>query len=281
MGLDIYLYRITATKEEFDAREALREAMDKAGNDCYPPDAEFKLLTQEEQDAVYERSKAAKKKLAKAHGLKADKYGDVKSLEEEVNLPSAKYPEHYFKIGYFRSSYNDGGIDSYFRRLGLPDLHEIMGRGDDDEYRFAPDWKASKDRAIETLARLDAMPNTDIDVMGICANEFIGVERLPKNEAEARAIVLEEIGNPSKAFEAWSSANGSFYPKGLDVIGLVPGLTDGFTKTMFGKAVPCVYVAYKKNDNGFYRQALEIIVETCDHVLSQPDPQAFYLHWSG
>jgi hypothetical protein len=43
----------------------------------------------------------------------------------EVEEPSAKYPEHYFKIGYFRSEYHENGINDVLDRLGLPNLIDV------------------------------------------------------------------------------------------------------------------------------------------------------------
>ncbi len=42
-----------------------------------------------------------------------------------------------------------------------------------------------------------------------------------------------------------------------------------------------VFVVYEVDDLDWYLQALDIVVETCDYVLAQPDINKYVLHWSG
>jgi hypothetical protein len=39
--------------------------------------------------------------------------------------------------------------------------------------------------------------------------------------------------------------------------------------------------AFSGNMKSWYQQALEVVVETCEWVLGQPDPSKYLLHWSG
>lgn len=279
MGLDIYLYKRTATPEEYTAREAIIElaekASEKAWNKKLPGDA-YKNATEDEKQEALAASRTAKEEVAAQHGITGlSKYGDIPSMEEEVNINSAKYPEHYFKVGYFRSSYNDSGINSALRRMGLEDLYWIMGYDrDKDAYDFYPDWSACKERAEQVLERLRKVEGGGLDIMRIDG----GFGSLPKSPEEARERMLEQIrlhaGETS--FRSYSNAYGHFYLDGLKVVGLMPGQSDGLFS---GR--PCMYVAFEKEGgNTWYEQALEIVMETCDYVLQQPDPSAYLVHWS-
>jgi len=42
----------------------------------------------------------------------------------------------------------------------------------------------------------------------------------------------------------------------------------------------CVYVV-TESDNSWYLQALEIVRETIEYVLSRENKEQYYLHWSG
>jgi hypothetical protein len=61
--------------------------------------------------------------------------------------------------------------------------------------------------------------------------------------------------------------------KPLQVVGAIPG-------RHFGK--PCVYLVIQESDaDGLWlEQALEVVVETCEWVMAQPDCAACRLHWS-
>jgi len=41
-----------------------------------------------------------------------------------------------------------------------------------------------------------------------------------------------------------------------------------------------IYIVHKDSGLGWYVEALEIVVETIEYVLNQPDPETYYLVWS-
>jgi hypothetical protein len=55
---------------------------------------------------------------------------------------------------------------------------------------------------------------------------------------------------------------------------MIPGI-----QTVLGTR-PCIYVV-TESDNTWYLQALEVVRETIEFVLSQEDKELYYLHWSG
>lgn len=282
MGLDVYLYHCN----DRAAAKALEERYERETEGFWKlhcdPNGDWKNLSKEEQDRRYETYKDECAKVAAALGLKKDgEHPGVSKFEE----PSAKHADHYFKVGYFRSSYNDGGINNVLRRYGLPDLYYIMGAGDD--YEFTPDWTASRARAEEVLNKLRALPHADLDIMTVAANPFSSPGSLPQSVEDARVRLLETVGRQrgdSSFGGSFSNGHGDFFLEdgGLEVVALIPGFEESFTKALFGQAQSCIYVAYRKKDgNEWYEKALEIVIETCDFVLSKPDPENYYLHWSG
>jgi hypothetical protein len=60
----------------------------------------------------------------------------------------------------------------------------------------------------------------------------------------------------------------------LKVLAMIPGI-----QTVLGTR-PCIYVV-TESDNTWYLQALEVVRETIEFVLSQEDKELYYLHWSG
>ena len=68
-----------------------------------------------------------------------------------VEFLSRKYPDHLFKIGYFRSSYNESGINYVLESRGLPTLWTVF---DAKPGEFVPDWEKSLERANYLLTDL-------------------------------------------------------------------------------------------------------------------------------
>lgn len=281
MGLDVYLYKKTAPAAEFERRQKAADIIEKKTEALYADQA-YNTMTDAEKDAVYKRSEEVAAAEAAILDVPLDKYGSVQMPEECVEINSARYPDHYFKVGYFRSSYNSEGINSVMKRLSLPDLYEVLGYEHGSDYLFTPNWSEVHERALSAARAIRGSEAGDIDIMDISANMFGGDERLPRNEQEALAIVLNELKR-SRSFrdDGYSTISGSFYPKGIEVVAMMPGFTDSFTKAMFNKSTPCTYIAFrKKGGNEWYAQAMEIVAETCEYVLAHEDPSAFHLHWS-
>lgn len=202
--------------------------------------------------------------------LKRGPHNEKDCAAETIEQPSVRYPEHYFKVGYFRSSYNESGFDSCMRQYGLATLDAICGVGNDD-YVVVPDWPAVVEQTDAALAAFDAA--SDRMRYRVFTESFFGGFAVERADA-ALALFLDEMEKGS-SFGAWSSARGYFTKEQLRVHGLIPG------RDLIGS--PCVYVVTASNAESIarYRQALEIVRETAEWVLAQPDPKAFHLHWSG
>jgi len=104
MGLDVYLYRC-ADRAKAKALEEQYETESSAIWEAITGDRKYEECSDAEKDEARAQTKA----LAERLGL--GEWGDNPACEK-VELPSTKYPDHYFKVGYWRSSYNGAGINS-------------------------------------------------------------------------------------------------------------------------------------------------------------------------
>jgi hypothetical protein len=263
MGLDVYLYRyddFAATKEAEAKAEAFSETAWNHDGKKY----------EEMSDAEKEESRSTCAAFNASIGL--DQWGDDKTRKQKIELPSAKYPDHYFKIGYFRSSYNEGGINSIARNAIGMELGDIFPAH--EEYCFQPDWSLARESAVEFHRRLAAAPTlrvSTVDAIGL----FDGQSKV--GAPEALSIVQRERGGWQTRNQEWgsySNRDGNFYVKPFPIIAAVPG------SGLFGG--PCVHLVYDDAEGfAWYVNAAEIIIETIDYVLAQPDREKYWLHWSG
>lgn len=276
MGLDVYLYKhedyekeraLNETYEiEFDAFALWKEVCgDVSYNDC-----------SEDLKETY-RSKSTE--LRTRLGL-----NDSYEIEGTICIeePSKLYPDHYFKLGYFRSSYNDGGINSVLGKLMGKDLYYIFKPQED--YAFKPDWEQSLSICNEMIAELKSF----LQRLGKYKISFFGQKTFlwldvggakTKSERAALEVFLKEIESKKDHDYNYSSMAGEFFMHSpLKVVAIIQAkngiyaIYDGGGDEEDEKEE---YVGY-----WWYLQALEIVKETIEYVLSQPDIDKYYLHWS-
>lgn len=276
MGLDVYVYRSENREEQNKVIEAASERCEAIWKEKLGG-LDYKDATEAQKDDAAAACKAYNLSV----GLEDN---GTHPGQTDIKIDSAKYPKHYFKIGYFRSSYNEGGINRVLDRLGLPTLHDIFDAP--EEYEFVPDWAQAMAKATSVL-KLYRAADRSFDVMRVSPNHFRAKSEFPDAEEAVRKLYLDEIAKEKDSklpAGSYGNINGDFFMnKPLRVRALMPGVNN-----IFGRETPCVYVVYdrekdedKEPDGGdYYEQALEIVIETCAWVLAQPDPQNYYLHWS-
>ena len=148
MGLDVGLKKF----ENFEKTKKLKDEYEEKSNDIWDREMEkygrkkVDELTDKERNIISEKTE----KLAEGMGL--DKEGDYKD-PEGVELDSIKYPKHYWKIGYFRSSYNSSGFNTVIQGIIGVDLYDIFNKNCDDYY-FKPDWIDSRQRTKDAVKKL-------------------------------------------------------------------------------------------------------------------------------
>lgn len=265
MGLDIYLTRY----ENFEDTIKREEEYQKYSTELWEAqgDKKYEDYTEEEKDEIRKKEEAFAKK------LNLDKWGTDETNVKRVEFDSEKYPDHYFKVGYFRSSYNGSGINRILRNFGLPTLDEMF-EVVEEEYYIQPDWE----KVVETLKRgLEEFKKKGQYRVRSVSNNIFSDRVLPSNEKDALDVFFEEIDkNKSSDFEGgYSNICGDFYlDDGLKVFGLIPGKEE-----FFGDR-DCLYVV-TEGDNDWYYHAFEIMIDTCEYVLKQKDKEKYYLRWSG
>jgi hypothetical protein len=262
MGLDIYLYRYDNFEKTRELEQKQSEFNDKTWEDV----GEYDSLTDEQKDEV--RSKI--KEHAKTLGL--DEWGSDETTVEQIQEPHPLYPDHYFKIGYFRSSYNSGGIERILRNLGLPTMSDIFDHEGKD-YHFQPNWEESLVRCEDAIQQF--IQKGAYRVHHVSNNIF----NEPKihSEKDALDVFMEELNKhkPNEEGYNYNNINGEFsFHEPEKVLAMIPG-----TYKILNKQ-PCVYVV-TESDNTWYIQALEIVRDTIKYVLSKENKEQYYLHWSG
>lgn len=264
MGLDVYLYKYS----DFKKSKEVEKEYEKYSEMLYDT-----IDGIDDEDVVRQAREDIRKKLnEKAKELGLGSYGQDETYKTCIELDSVLHPEHIFKIGYFRSSYNSGGINIVLQDLNIPTLYDIFEH-ESDEYEFQPNWK----EALKVVRKAISLLKEDkgYRVETVSANMF-RTDEIVKTAAEALDIFKTELdGEINKPFNSYSNINGQFYldNSGLKVHALIPG------KNIFN--TPCTYVIYKTEEqDNFYLEALEIVQETIEYVLDQDNPQDYYLSWS-
>jgi hypothetical protein len=179
-----------------------------------------------------------------------------------------------FKVGYLRSSYNSGGINSVLERVGCPNLYDIFEPN--DEYNFTPDWHQAQSKAAEAIATLESVMGGEMSKYDVTTvTDLAGLGGV-KSAGEALKVFEEQLKNKkSSGFTSYGCREGDFYLDGITVVGIIPNRG-------FGGGVHLV----TRNDSGennlqWYKDALEVTKEMIDFVLAQPNPNVYYLAWSG
>ena len=267
MGLDIYLYRYDNFNDTIDRETKYEEFSNKLWAE---QTEDYDKLSQEVKDEIRQKCKEY------AASLGLDEYGTDVNGKEMIEFDSALYPKHMFKIGYFRSSYNDGGIERILQNFGLPTLYDIF-EVNDNEYQKKPDWKRALTNVTKVIEDFKAKGN--YRVRPIYTNSFM--DDIPKEPKEALEIFLKE----KESYEAramgsegynYSNGKGEFnFGEPEKILAFIPGKC----RYIFNDR-ECVY-AVVEGDNGWYINALEIVKETIEYVLGKDNIDQYYLHWSG
>ena len=260
MGLDIYLYKYE-NFEETTRKERLHEDF---SNKLWEG-LEYSELSEEQKEELREKAKTH----AKSLGL--DEWGSDETGKEKVERKHEKYPDHYFNLGYFRSSYNNSGIERILRNMDLPTLSDVF-QHEGEEYHFRPNWEESLERINSLIKKFSE--KGAYRVQSVSENMFR--ESTIGSERDALSVFLEEVERAKEGGpQSYTNVTGEFYlDEPLKVIAMIPG-----TQNMFGSR-KCVYVV-TESDNTWYIQALEIVRDTIQFVLDQKDKEKYYLHWSG
>lgn len=287
MGLDVYLYhyenRQNAKKVqkeyEKESEKLWTKFKKKFGDTAKWTDTQWDEHRREEK-ALYERLGYSFVKKGNENYSYEFKYAPG---EMQIEENSKKHPDHMFKVGYFRSSYNAGGMEHVVGNIIGKDgcLYYIFKHGD-EQYEFSPNWNEALKRVQRVMKTLNE--KTEDGAFRVATAGF-NIFRSPEDYAginEKRAMEMFEAERkknkerkPDPFFGGcYANDSGEFFfdEGGLKVRALIPGVD--------ALGAPCVHAIYESSDLDWYKQALEVVEETIQFVLSKPDPQNYYLHWS-
>lgn len=259
MGLDIYLYHYDVEPSIVIENERAFEA---ACEKNWKKMGKYESLTQEQKDKVNAQNDLLKEKFG------IDDYTDKRS--HKIEQDSTKYPDHLFKIGYFRSSYNGGGFNRVVPNLGLSSLNDIFSAP--DEYMFTPDWEKAKENALQTARDIREViqKGHNLRCAFVSANIFGAPRRV--EEEKAIAMVQEQLSKThDPEWSSFSNQDGEFFLNGMTILAAIPGI--GVLNQQG------VNLIFRDDSLDWYAKACEIIGETCDYVLTNPGH--YNLHWSG
>lgn len=199
----------------------------------------------------------------------------------KVELPSVRFPDHLFKVGYWRSSYNHSGFDHVMcERLGADATLAAIAGATDDSYEHFPDWYAIIERAKDVKERWIAAGKSVADQLRVIETMLVGPnsgDAYPyDSERELLDEVAGEIADDKDAFlSAYHSGKKSFFRDGIPVVAVA------LVKRRFGGTALALVSKVSSEHLDWYTQALDIVIETAEYVLAQDDPSEWYLIWSG
>jgi hypothetical protein len=267
MGLDIYLRRY----ENFEDTQKKEKKYEKQSEkNWYFDGKKYEELTDEEKESARQKDKELK------ISLSLDEYG---SGSQSISEDHQKYPEHLFKIGYFRSSYNESGIERKLETMGLNTLHDIFDP--QDKYEFQPDWEKALVKTENVIKELQKLidEGNNYGCFKFFYNDFLGDPNDFKMDSEEKALeMFLEEKNKIKTFDNYSNSTGEFFfAKPFEISALINGVNQ---RLLTKEKLPCTYVIYKDDGFNWYIQALEIVRDTIKYVLLRADKDKYYLAWS-
>lgn len=97
--------------------------------------------------------------VASSLGLPSDVELRVMEQEEPIELPSTKHPP--YSIGYIRSGYGGGGINTVLRAVIGTDLYYAFPEASETGGYIKPNWRRSQQRLQKMLTRFEAKGSCD------------------------------------------------------------------------------------------------------------------------
>jgi hypothetical protein len=291
MGLDVSLYKCPNLNYAMKMEQAYEAALDQVYEE-WNDFCKNHSPTQQEEDEFNKKRMALKDK------FEIEGYNH-KSLER-IRFDSKTEPEHLFKIGYMRSSYNGAGINSVANVFGLPDLYTIF-EIDNEDYFQEHDWDTIYQNVKDALEKWQAhasspagkywvhtfrprLNSSKLSTTGQLIPEGItseheAIERLNENYLKKK----EEIDKDEWRLSGWTSHKGEFYPKPLKVAAIVAGAWNPEQPLHF-RNMPVTYLVCERENEDtiqWYVTALQIVQEMVEWILEHPDKDQFFTGWSG
>ncbi|MEO7717342.1 MAG: hypothetical protein ABIY70_14165 [Capsulimonas sp.] len=228
--------------------------------------------------------------------------------EEDIRFPSKRYPDHFFDVGFIRTSYEHNGFDQVLKILTRKDLAYIFDvvthlGSPNSASTYFPNWLLVAARLAEVSQEFNRRVK-EADGAFLTVVNWIHEPLRDATDVLQRYVNNRDLEKYDKLInEEDSKAAGVWYPEqpitSIDIAkqrvqgnqdvpifpyGPLPlhGLTRG-------------YIQYHSNDQpkevlflvteclgvyDFYVQGIEIIQEMVDLVLAHPEPNKFAIDWN-
>lgn len=270
MGLDVGLYKIADIKDYEVKTGQYNKKSEELWNKATKNGA-ITISDEEKQDMHSKLDKFAEK-------LGLMKGGDYKE-QERIEINSKKYPEHMFKIGYFRSSYNEGGLNSVLDKIGIKGLYYVFDPN--DKYMFVPNWDEALLRIDEILDEINKFKNTPISEYSVASVSFNWAKNI--DEKDALVLFEKELKEYNgKGFGSYSNNVGEFYlDKPLQVAGVIQHKKDDMKECFLNENKTFLIYKVDKDFYDWYIQALMIVKETIEFVIATREQEKYVLSWWG
>lgn len=207
----------------------------------------------------------------------------AKQDADEITLKEVKFPDHNWTPSHFRSSYNGTGFNSFCRtRYNLDGLYYIFNYNyteeDETENRkkrsmladksFKPDWVESKKRADKLLKLITEDPIKNIDVSTFTPRPG-NKDALPV-DIFRRAYMDSMTGKYFGNEYSFKTSEGLFTLENpMSVLAV-----------LYGQDKFYIFSEPKYSPTEYYEEAITILKEGIDYVLSQPDIENYGYYWS-
>ncbi len=148
-------------------------------------------------------------------GLPSDIDRRIHQNEQQIELPSVKYPQEY-RIGYWHSGYSGGGIDTVLKTVIGNDLYDAFPEAKGKGTYLKPDWDRSLQILQNMLIRFQQQGFEDpnfIDITGSSielGKNFLATLTSSNPERQTLLTELEDCFTPQSQFND--------YVKELEVI---------------------------------------------------------------
>lgn len=206
--------------------------------------------------------------------------------KKTIEINSRIDPKHTFKIGYFRSSHNNHGINRVLLNTIGEDLNSIFGVETNSSCDFQPNWDTAYAKVKHVIMKFQRFVSEGgVGVMKAGVNVFTNLRDYPTTKQAALKIFIDERRQHNECGlrhdrPPYRNSKGEFFFGGpLKVLAVIPGVDEGCIQSLDGKTPLCQFLVYEADDLDWYLTALRIVQETIEWVLGNPNREKFYLHW--
>jgi hypothetical protein len=260
MGLDVSLKYC----QDMDSALTAQEKCDEFSSDIWNKVDSYDSLSEQQRTDIRQQIEEFNKT------QNCDDWGSS-NLIQGIDQKSAIHPDHMFEVGYLRSSYNDGGINSVLRRLNCMDLYQIFDVTNDSGYYVRPNWDDCLGRVNQTLADMRMHMNGPMSNYDAIHLRTFGDG--VSSAADALKLLEKELEKRNPGFgDDYSNRDGDWFLNGMTIVGAVKANTYGGGMFLLTKS--------ETSNLTWYYQALEVTREMIEFVLSKPDPENYVLGWS-